>query len=146
MASLILQDRQVNREDRLDTEEVEIEEADADEATGDPGDAPAALPIRMRCTIASWSIRTMRPANDCPGIDPPATVMDAVAPRKSATGSSVRTVKLDDRVPSTRPSVPRSNCIGRPTFCCVSVTRTLPPRSGYRTGRPNLPVIAARST
>ena len=28
-------------------EDVEIEEADQDEATGDPGDAPAALPIRM---------------------------------------------------------------------------------------------------
>ena len=37
----------MNREDRLDNEDVEIEEADQDEATGDPGDAPAALPIRM---------------------------------------------------------------------------------------------------
>ena len=92
----------MNREDRLDTEEEEIEEADADDATGDPGDAPAALPIRMlhdRVLVDPDDEAGERRSTG--GIVIPATVQMGrrlAWAKVVATGSSVRTVKLDDRV------------------------------------------------
>ena len=92
----------MNREDRLDNEDVEIEEADADEATGDPGDAPAALPIRMlhdRVLVDPDDEAGERRSTG--GIVIPATVQMGrrlAWAKVVATGSSVRTVKLDDRV------------------------------------------------
>lgn len=92
----------MNREDRLDNEDVEIEEADQDEATGDPGDAPAALPIRMlhdRVLVDPDDEAGERRSTG--GIVIPATVQMGrwlAWAKVVATGSSVRTVKLDDRV------------------------------------------------
>ena len=92
----------MNREDRLDNEDVEIEEADQDEATADPGDAPAALPVRMlhdRVLVGPDDEAGERRSTG--GIVIPATVQMGrrlAWAKVVATGSSVRTVKLDDRV------------------------------------------------